>query len=1389
MADEERSLLDKILKSTRTESKDFNTILDNAYKFQRYQEKYGIGEGIKKIEEQKELIKQKEESKKGTDGKADTKKTPKVLFAKDDFDLGDDKSLNEVSLSESIGNAALSGLIKIPLGFAYLGAEIKDAFAEEGEDVDDGAVAKLTSKIEQSILGDILRQSEDRARETATGRIVEAMVQIYGAAKFAGKPAAKGIAIANKYGRKIADKMINAVNRGTYVSTKSKDLYKASKKVKELNKLSKMDKFVGVTVGGGIGTGAVIMKAEDIGTFGDLFFDQGTLTALDREKKRTSKDEAMRKLLNKFKFGAEIGFPIIPFAVGVGKLGKLAATRGKELVYSNSQIERWVDKYLFEPFRTRSFRTQELQDAVQKLEGTKSAVANLTDDFIRDIDTSLKKISRTGDVVNDALGNPITATKVLSDLLESGKDVVRGGKIVFDGFNKKVIKSFTESMKKIGVKDQAISDLITDMIGYRVSMNRIKNQVLKGKNLNVGPREFNNILTSRFKNFVGTDYKIFDSSRRGFFTSAFKPAYEAKQAVANILVRRAREAGNKKFNMDDAMMEVDSILENAKRSKITKAPEFLFTPKSALADAGTQLKNMAENVTGAGKFKPDKKGGLIQTKSDFAAFNKLFGSYKDGRNIVTSTMTDLGEIIGRDKFYNSLLAGDKAAKARGEPGMFYKTYAAARAAMPNTSRFKGRDIIESRQGLKLDNPLGDLTYTSPLDGLYTRADFATAIREGDKVAQSFLTKSLPYQLLVMIPKGFTQMAKTVLGPFTHARNFFSGAITTLHTGNLLAPIGESVKNLRRAFATIQPQLFTRNLPTNQALYRFLLDEGVVNQNIAYRETMGLIDDVVKSGGNLDRLLNTFSKKFKRAQEIAQDAYTAEDDIWRIFNFAGYFNQLSKNYSNAVTKGVIKEAPTKLAIMREAAGRVRQTIPNYAYVSDAVKASRRSPLGNFVAFPAEIMRTVANTAKQALDDIANPVHEVMGYRTLIGMGLTYTTVPIATYEAARSLYGVLRPEVTAMREMLPEWSSDSTIIPIKRDGKYYYVDFSHGFFYDTVSQIPSTILSQVDKSQRLGSNEPLVSGIAKGIFSAVGRLVEPFISESIYIGTALDIFVRNGTRADGSRIWNPRDDFGTKVSKSLIEAGYRLSPGSVPQIRRLGKAILGQTLKGQEYQVTDELAGLFGFRVVPINPEKTLNFKIQEFNRDERDERKLIYEGTLSGDPVKDADRVVGQFIDANEKRLETFNKMRRIYLAALELGVPKKKIRELFEERGAGPLFTAISKNRFRPFTISEKMQEVYSDLAREKNIPNPLNRVAQKKINRIIKILSKQRLNSEFRIDKDDFVVPSSFFNTNQPVSQNPTPVVAPKTTAVVPQTGLTRNETALLSPGEQVIRQRTRT
>ena len=39
--------------------------------------------------------------------------------------------------------------------------------------------------------------------------------------------------------------------------------------------------------------------------------------------------------------------------------------------------------------------------------------------------------------------------------------------------------------------------------------------------------------------------------------------------------------------------------------------------------------------------------------------------------------------------------------------------------------------------------------------------------------------------------------------------------------------------------------------------------------------------------------------------------------------------------------------------------VANTVPNYAYVSDTVRALRVLPVGNFMSFPSEIMRTGTN----------------------------------------------------------------------------------------------------------------------------------------------------------------------------------------------------------------------------------------------------------------------------------------------------------------------------------------------------------------------------------------------------------------------------------------------
>ena len=85
----------------------------------------------------------------------------------------------------------------------------------------------------------------------------------------------------------------------------------------------------------------------------------------------------------------------------------------------------------------------------------------------------------------------------------------------------------------------------------------------------------------------------------------------------------------------------------------------------------------------------------------------------------------------------------------------------------------------------------------------------------------------------------------------------------------------------------------------------------------------------------------------------------------MYNFLAEFYKLDNAFNVAIKKGirdangkVVTQAnkPSDLELMKEAAQIVRETVPNYAYVSDFVKGVRRSPLGSFAAFPAEIYRT-------------------------------------------------------------------------------------------------------------------------------------------------------------------------------------------------------------------------------------------------------------------------------------------------------------------------------------------------------------------------------------------------------------------------------------------------
>ena len=56
--------------------------------------------------------------------------------------------------------------------------------------------------------------------------------------------------------------------------------------------------------------------------------------------------------------------------------------------------------------------------------------------------------------------------------------------------------------------------------------------------------------------------------------------------------------------------------------------------------------------------------------------------------------------------------------------------------------------------------------------------------------------------------------------------------------------------------------------------------------------------------------------------------------------------------------------------------------------------------------------------------------------------------------------------------------------------------------------------------------------------------------------------------------------------------------------------------------------MFGFRAVNVNPERTMNFKVAEFQQGIRESRSLFTRATLKGGPIEPRE-IVDAYINAN----------------------------------------------------------------------------------------------------------------------------------------------------------------
>ena len=84
--------------------------------------------------------------------------------------------------------------------------------------------------------------------------------------------------------------------------------------------------------------------------------------------------------------------------------------------------------------------------------------------------------------------------------------------------------------------------------------------------------------------------------------------------------------------------------------------------------------------------------------------------------------------------------------------------------------------------------------------------------------------------------------------------------------------------------------------------------------------------------------------------------------------------------------------------------LRNTYPTYSKVPPIIQALRKLPLGNFISFPAEILRTGANIISTGLKEAAHPNRAIqqMGIRRLTGAFMTSYAVGKGFNELSQAL---------------------------------------------------------------------------------------------------------------------------------------------------------------------------------------------------------------------------------------------------------------------------------------------------------------------------------------------------------------------------------------------------
>ena len=1182
-------------------------------------------------------------------------------------DVQDPTDVNSiVSFMAGLG----SGVLKIPEGVFSLGATL----------IDLGAGTDNAAQVEE-FFADI-NPLDEYAEATAAGRLSELLVNLAVPAGLAAKKAGQ-----------LAKVAVAAKKNGKYI------------------------KFGAQAAAAGAADAVAIADVEEAGTLGDLV---GGLTAIDRES-----DNPQTELLNRLKFGAEGAL----FTAGLGGLfqgAKRLAKEGENLRYSNSKFDRFLNKF-GSKFTASSGKGKDFFDIETAAMGERAADVNIAENvgftIQKQIDKIFPRIKRVGDQLPDVQRKELTDE--MGDVLLSGKpqeDLLAKGQVIFEEMDQVKWNNLKSKLLRKGMDPKDIEEVYQELQRIRGTWGTLFTGL--GSRLDeTSLTKFKTVMGSKWRNYLDTNYKMF-TNKSIIPALNYKPATQAVDKLKQIFMDTKPGLGS-----IEAENLVTDLYKNASLPagfNLDKSSDVIFNlPDFA---ANTVLKDAADfkGIANMSDLKPEMK----------ELFQELFGKDKSALQTILNGTNKLSMITRRNQMLDNLVKKSEERVAAGlrpmladtreeAVGLFKDEFRAINMDPGKKLAAGGVDLskLSPAQKEALQSQVAD-GITNPLNGKFAINGIADALEETSQNlgAKSMLGKA--YENFILYPKATSQIAKTILSPITHVRNFLSASAFATANG-IIPGVTLTPAMMKEAFSALQVNM--KGTRQQNELYQKLLRLGVVNSQVQVGDLVKLMEDV--KFGETFNSYNGLSKMLERPRKFmkaSQEYYTAEDDFWKIGSWTAETNRLEKSFAaKGLTRGQsFKDSSGKMVTLtqdyfeKEAANIVKNNIPNYSYVSDFVKGLRRLPVGNFVSFPAEIMRTSTNIVKRALDEISftatladgttiKPLADV-GYKRLAGMAGTTLVVPYAAVEGAKALYNVTDDEMDAMRRFVPGWSKNSTLIPIrdKETGKLKYTDFSHMNAYDTITRPLQTVLNRVGQGE--DDMDGIMDDFILGMVESTKELGLPFISESIWTEALTDITIRKGKTPEGYQVWNPEDSLGGQISSMVGHLVESQAPFNTKQLGRMGLALYPKDSagrfdeRGNEYDLGNELAGIAGLRAIDINPEKGLVYKISELQKRERLAKDLFKRPTLKGGVVT-PEEIVDAYLNANRALFKARNNFMKDYDAAQVLGISRGAL-DSNMSRMSNRDRVSYEDGDFRPYQPSQEIINKFEENAFNLGVPNPYN-------------------------------------------------------------------------------------